>query len=145
MLDDISDSIEIDAGRERVWEVLTTASLVEEWLGCIGFKAEIGTTFYMQPDPGKRANRNIEGATHCELEELDEPFSMRFSWFMPGTPKTHVMIGLDETAPGRTRVALRHAGWDQFDPDDIRGVRDMLAGGWRSYVLPSLKRVAERR
>ena len=142
-LPDICHSIDIDAPRERVWAAMTTQGLVEQWLGCIGFRPEIGTTFYMQPDPAKRASGDIEGATHCELEDLEEPDLMRFSWFMPGTPKTHVTIDLQDGAEGRTLVRLTHKGWDQFEPEQIRGIRDMLAGGWRSYVLPGLKRVAE--
>lgn len=143
MLDDIISEIEIAAPGERVWTVLTTPALVEQWLGCIHFKAEPGHIFYMQPDPAKRAAEDISGATHCELEELRVAEHMRFSWFVPGTPKTHVTIELAEAAPGTTRVRLRHSGWDQFNQDEIRGLRDMLAGGWRSHVLPGLKRVAE--
>lgn len=145
MLADISDSIDIDATRDRVWTALTDEGLVEAWLGCIGFRPEIGATFYMQPDPSKRASGSIEGATHCELEALQSPDQMRFSWFLPGTPKTHVSIELSGPEEGPTRVSLIHSGWDQFDPEQIRGIRDMLAGGWRSHVLPNLKRVAEQR
>lgn len=143
MLDEIVAEIEIAAPGQRVWAVLTTPALVAQWLGCIGFQPELGRTFYMQPDPGKRAAEDISGATHCELEELRMAERMRFSWFLPETPKTHVTIELTEPVPGITRVRLRHSGWDRFDEDEIRGLRDMLAGGWRSHVLPGLKRVAE--
>lgn len=142
MLADISESIHIEAGRTRVWTALTSAGLVEEWLGCIGFKPAVGTLFYMQPDPAKRASGDVEGATHCELEALDEPDRVRFSWFMPGSPKTHVTIELTDS-PGGTLVHLRHSGWDQFYADEVREIRAMLAGGWASFVLPGLKRVAE--
>ena len=142
MLTDISDSIHVDASRARVWTVLTSEGLVEEWLGCMGFRPVVGTLFYMQPDPAKRASGNVEGATHCELEALDEPDRMRFSWFMPGSPKTHVTIELTDS-PGGTLVHLRHGGWDQFNADEVREIHAMLAGGWSSFVLPGLKRVAE--
>ena len=143
MLQDIRHSIEIHAPRERVWTAMTEEGLVEHWLGCIGFRPEIGTTFYMQPDGAKRASGNIEGATHCELEELDGPDRMTFTWFMPGTPKTRVAIDLAEIGPSATRATLVHSGWDQFDADSIRPIYDMLSGGWSSFVLPGLKRVAE--
>jgi uncharacterized protein YndB with AHSA1/START domain len=144
MLADISESIDIDASPERVWEVVTSPELVAEWLGCLGFTGEIGSTFYMQPDPAKRAAGDTSGATHCELEALDPPRSMLFSWFVPGTPKTHVRIELGESGGARTRVRLIHSGWDQFDEAEMKGLRDMLAGGWKSFVLPGLKSVAER-
>lgn len=142
MLTDISESIQVDAGRERVWTCLTSEGLVEQWLGCLGFRPVVGTLFHMQPDPAKRASGDVEGATHCELEALEAPELMRFSWFMPGTPKTHVTIELSDSAGG-TLVRLRHSGWDQFDEDEVRRVHAMLAGGWKSFVLPGLKRVAE--
>lgn len=144
MLSDIDGTIEIDASRERVWTALTDSGLVEEWLGCIGFNAEPGNLFYMQPDPGKRAAGDVEGATHCQVEEVDAPQRLRFSWFLPGTPKTHVTITVEQRARDRSLVRLLHEGWDQFDPEQMRGIRDMLAGGWISYVLPGLKSVAER-
>ena len=142
-LANIEHHIRIDAPRARVWAVLTEPALVEQWLGCIGYRAEIGTIFYMQPDPARRAAGSIEGATHCELETLEAPRRMVFSWFLPGTPRTHVAIELTENHDGSTTAMLVHSGWDQFEPDAIRQIRDMLDGGWRSFVLPGLKRVAE--
>ena len=97
----------------------------------------------MQPDPERAARREIEGATHCELEVLDPLRSMRFSWFLPDFPKTHVELTLTPSGAG-TRVELTHSGWAQFDADQIRAIRAMLEGGWRLAVLPGLKRVSER-
>ena len=142
MLTDISESIHVEASRARVWTALTGEGLVEEWLGCLGFRPEVGTLFFMQPDPAKRASGDVAGATHCRLEELAEPDRMRFSWFMPGTPETHVTIELSDSAGG-TLVRLRHSGWDRFDEEEVRATHAMLAGGWKSFGLPGLKRVAE--
>jgi uncharacterized protein YndB with AHSA1/START domain len=142
MLTDISESIHVEAGRERVWTVLTGEGLVEQWLGCLGFQPVVGTLFYMQPDPAKRASGDVEGATHCELEALEAPERMRFSWFMPGTPKTHVTIELSDSAGG-TLVQLTHSGWERFDEEEVRSIHAMLAAGWKAFVLPGLKRVAE--
>jgi uncharacterized protein YndB with AHSA1/START domain len=142
MIDDIVASIDIAAPAERVWQVMTGEGLVEEWLGCMGYRAEIGRVFFMQPDAAKREQGDIAGATHCELLALEPPRRMAFSWFMPGTPKTDVEIVLVPTDAG-TRAELRHSGWDRFDEDQIRAIREALAGGWTSFVLPGLKRVAE--
>lgn len=142
-LPDIEQEIRIQAPRERVWTVLTGEGLVDQWLGCLGYKPEIGTLFYMQPDPGKRAAGDIDGATHCELLALEPPERVVFSWFMPGTPKTEVEIALAGNDDGSTTARLVHNGWDRFEADQIRAIRDMLDGGWKSFVLPGLKRVAE--
>ena len=144
MLADIAESIDVDASVERVWAVISTPELVAEWLGRLGFTGVIGSTFYMQPDAAKRASGDTSGATHCELEALDPPRAMLFSWFLPDTPKTHVRIELTEVSPAATEVRLTHSGWDQFDEQEMKGLRDMLAGGWKSFVLPGLKDVAER-
>jgi uncharacterized protein YndB with AHSA1/START domain len=143
MIADISQSIEIDAPVERVWAAMTAEGLVEQWLGCMGYKAECGHVFYMQQDPARRAAGDTSGATHCELLRLDPPREMLFSWYYPDLPKTHVSIRLAAT-PGGTRVDLVHSGWDQYDEAQIRGIRDALEGGWKSFVLPQLKRVAEQ-
>jgi uncharacterized protein YndB with AHSA1/START domain len=142
MINDILTELRIERPASRVWDVMTGEGLVEQWLGCMGFKPNVGHIFYMQPDAAKRATGDASGATHCELLELDEPRTMRFSWFYPDMPKTEVEISLEEEG-GSTRVSLVHRGWDQFDGDMIRQIRDQLAGGWSSHVLPSLKRVAE--
>jgi uncharacterized protein YndB with AHSA1/START domain len=62
---------------------------------------------------------------------------------MQGTPKTHVEIVLSAAAHGTTTARLVHTGWDQFDADQLRDIHRHLSGGWRSGVLPGLKRVAE--
>ena len=142
MIKDISQAIEIAAPVERVWQVLTSEGLVEQWLGCLEYEAKVGHVFYMQQDAAKRAGGDVSGATHCELLALEAPRRMVFSWFYPGTPKTEVSISLETDGAG-TRVVLVHCGWDQFDPAQIRAVRDALAGGWSSFVLPQLKAVAE--
>ena len=143
MMRDIDQAIEIAAPVERVWQVMTSPGMIDEWLGCLDFKAEIGHLFYMQPDAAKRSVGDVSGATHCQLLRLDPRSEMAFSWFYPDSPKTEVSIRLSPT-PGGTRVELTHAGWDQFDEQEIRAIREALANGWKSFVLPQLKRLAER-
>jgi uncharacterized protein YndB with AHSA1/START domain len=143
MIADIVHGIDIAAPVERVWQVLTGEGLVEQWLGCLGYRAEPGHVFYMQPDAEKRARGDLAGATHCELLRLDPPRLMAFSWYYPDTPRTEVEIRLARAGAG-TRVELVHRGWDRFDEAEIRGIRDMLDGGWRSFVLPGLKALAEK-
>jgi uncharacterized protein YndB with AHSA1/START domain len=142
MIDDIATDLVIDRPPERVWEVMNREGLVEQWLGCLRYKSEVGHIFYMQPDARKRAADDVAGATHCEMLELDAPRVMRFSWFYPDMPWTEVEIRLTPEGES-TRVNLVHRGWDLFDGAMIQQIRDGLAGGWSSYVLPGLKRVAE--
>lgn len=142
MIEDIEAAIEIAAPVERVWAVLTGRGLVDQWLGCMRFKPLVGHVFYMQQDNAKRMRGDISGAIHCAVEILDPPNRFAFSWYFQDMPKTQVTVTLTET-PGGTRASLVHTGWDQYPEAQIRAVRDSLAGGWTSFVLPMLKKVAE--
>ncbi len=138
----IKHSIIINANPNRVWTFLTEPEYVSQWLGCMQYEKSIGHVFYMQQDESKRINNDIEGATHCEILTLDAPNQFSFSWYLPDTPATTVHI-LVEPLDSQTEVTLVHEGWDKFDVSVIRQIRDALAGGWKSFVLPNLKRVIE--
>jgi uncharacterized protein YndB with AHSA1/START domain len=142
-LADITHGIEIEAPRAVVWTVLTDATSVPQWLGCLNYTGIPGSTFHMQPDRVKYAAGDVSGATFCDVEDVQPPERFVFSWYMPGTPKTMVAIVLKELGPNRTRATLTHSGWDQFPPEMVKGIRDMLDGGWKSHVLPNLKLAAE--
>ena len=142
-LHDIVHAIDIDATRESVWRTLTDPTQVPGWLGCLNYTGEKGSTFHMQPDRAKHAAGDVSGATHCDVEELDPPERFVFSWYMPGTPKTKVAIRLEALGPAKTRATLTHSGWDAFPPEMVRAIHQMLDGGWKSFVLPGLKKAAE--
>lgn len=135
--------VEIARSAEHVWRIMTSDATAPNWLGCMEYEKRIGAVFYMQQDREKAQRGDISGATHCEILALEEPALFKFSWFVPGFPSTIVSFAIEATASGGSRVTLRHDGWDQFEPDQIRAIRAMLDGGWRSFVLPNLKRVAE--
>lgn len=149
MTDSISDKLEpirhsvaIAVPIDHLWQVLTGPATVSQWLGCLAYDGQVGHTFYMQSDPAKRVANDLSGATHCDLETLEAPHRFVFSWYMPGTPKTHVSFTLTAISTTSTQVELVHDGWDQFPAEMVRGIRDMLDGGWSSAVLPGLARAA---
>ncbi len=127
----------ISAPIAKVSRAIRTPALVVQWLGCMRYTGELGATFFMQPDPDKRAADSIEGATHCELVALEDE-RMVFTWFLPDTPKTTVTIELEAPDDETTVVRLRHAGWDAFPDAAIEAVWQALKGGWASGVLPNL-------
>ena len=142
-LTDITHGIDIEAPRTTVWATLVDPQAVAQWLGCLQFTGQLGSTFYMQPDRVKFTAGDTTGATFCDIEEMRAPELFRFSWYMPGTPKTMVTLRLAEAGADRTRATLTHSGWDQFPPEMVKPIHDMLDGGWKSHVLPNLKQVAE--
>lgn len=129
-----------------VWQRMISEAGVTEWLGCMSFRPEVGSLFYMQPDPARRATGDIAGATHCRIVELVEPLRFSFAWFIPGTPETMVTITLTPDGPmaRRTIVRLTHEGWEQFPPEMVKPFHDQLKSGWSGSVLPGLKALGER-
>lgn len=140
-LADIELEHTIAAPIEKVARALNTPELVTQWLGCMRYTGELGSTFYMQPDAARRAADSIDGATHCELLAIEDQ-RMVFTWFMPGTPKTTVTLHLEARNDATTTVRLRHTGWDAFARETIEAVWEALKGGWASGVLPNLDTVA---
>ena len=136
--------IAIAAPIDKVWEVLTAESSVPEWLGAMDYKAELGTTFFMQQDPEKKAVGDTEGSTWCDVALLDKPHKFDFSWYLPGTPQTMVQISLFSEGPADTFVRLMHDGWDDFEREAIEDFYEQLAGNWETEVLPRLKELAEK-
>jgi uncharacterized protein YndB with AHSA1/START domain len=137
--------ISVEAPIEKVWEALTGAATVPLWLGAIDYKPEIGTTFFLQQDPEKRAKHDTEDATWCDVLLLQKPHKFDFSWYVPGTEATNVQISVFSEGPARSFVRLIHDGWDDFERDAIEEFYNALAEGWKTDVLPSLKQVAEAR
>lgn len=139
----IRESIVIEAAIEKVWRTMTSEQTVPRWLGCLGYEARVGAIFYMQQDQAKVATGHLGGATHCEILALDAPKHFRFSRFVPDFPATLISLRLESPSPARTKVIFEHEGWHQFPPDMIRAIYDALTNGWKSYVVPGLKREAE--
>ena len=134
----------IDASAARVWDVLTSAKTVPQWLGAMDYTPVVGATFFMQQDPELKARGDTSGATHCTIRLMDAPSKFVFSWFEPGTPETTVEFHVFAEGEGRTTVRLIHDGWDQFPADAVRPFYDQLSQGWRANGLPGLKRLAEK-
>ena len=133
----------IAAPIDKVWDVLTGEATVPEWLGAMDYKAEVGTTFFMQQDPEKKTARDTEGSTWCDVVLLEKPTRFSFNWYLPGTPETTVHITLSPEGDASTFVRLMHDEWDDFEREAIEDYYDQLAGNWETEVLPRLKALAE--
>lgn len=135
--------ISISRPVERVWEVLTGEASLPQWLGAMDYRPEVGTTFFMQQDPERKARGDTDGATWCDVLLLEPPNRFNFSWYVPGTPQTSVEISLTPDGHGGTAVRLMHEGWDDFEREAIEDFYEQLAADWQNDALPSLKRLAE--
>lgn len=139
---DVTSVIEIAAPRPLVWRALSDPRLVTQWMGCLGFRAEAGHVFHLQPDRARRAAGDVTEGIACRIEVLDAPRRLSFSWGFPDVPDTFVEIRLREISGG-THVRLVHSGWDQFEERETEDVRGGLGRAWHTVALPALKAVAE--
>lgn len=142
MGEDIESVIEVAAPRPLVWQAATHPAFVPKWMGCLRFARLAGHVFYLQPDRARRAQDDVTDAIACRIESLDEPRRFSFRWAFPDTPETFVELRLREISGG-THVKLTHSGWEQFDPEETREVREGLARAWHAVALPRLRQVAE--
>ena len=143
VLQPIREVVSISRGVDAVWRTLTEDQSTPRWLGCMRYRREVGHIFFMQADQAKAAAGDVSGATQCEIVALEAPRLFKFSWFLPGYPATYVTFALEPVDEDATRVTFTHEGWDAFPADQIKSIHDMLSGGWKSFVLPALKRAAE--
>ena len=134
---------DIGAPIDRVWDVLVGEDTLPQWLGAMDYRAQVGSTFFMQHDPEQQAKGDTEGATWCNIQVMEKPDRFGFSWYIPGTPETTVHISLSDDGPGKTFVRLIHDGWDDLEREAIEDFYEQLAEDWRSAILPNLKRLAE--
>ena len=77
-----------------------------------------------------------------QIEVLDAPRRLSFSWGFPDIPDTWVDIRLRRIAGG-THVRLTHSGWDQFEDRESEMMRGGMGRAWHTVALPALKVVAE--
>jgi len=107
---------------EKVWQALTDAEALGEWLMRTDFVPEVGHEFRMWCDDG-------QGGTDCYLCQvlaLEAPRRMLWSWVLDGRQSegaTTVEFVLEEVAAG-TRLKLRHAG--DRDEDTVK----RFEAGW---------------
>jgi uncharacterized protein YndB with AHSA1/START domain len=139
----ITAEISVDAPIAKVWEVMTGVDTVPTWLGAMDYTGEVGSTFFMQEDPDKKAAHDTEGAIWCDIRLLQKPHKLDFSWYLPGTPETNVQISIFSEGPDKSFVRLIHDDWDAFEREAIEDFYDQIAAGWQNDVLPGLKKLGE--
>lgn len=98
---------------ETVWEYLTNAELLSEWLMENDFKPIVGHTFRFDAKP--RVKIGFDGIIYCKVLEVAPPHRLSYSWKGgPGKGK----ITLDSIVTwtltpknGGTELLLEHTGF----------------------------------
>jgi uncharacterized protein YndB with AHSA1/START domain len=135
-LQDIKQTILLDAPVQKVWEKVTTSEGIASWLMPNDFKPEVGYVFHIQ---------SPFGPSPCKVLEIDEPHHLMFSWDTDGW-----IVSFDLKEVGnKTEFTLIHGGWKT--PDTIiskanapsSAIRDEMEKGWIGIVQERLRKVVE--
>jgi uncharacterized protein YndB with AHSA1/START domain len=128
---DLKQSIEIDAPRERVFELVATPEGVAKWAPYTKFEPRVGGQYDF-----------IKGEWHAtgEITEIDPPRLVAYTWDWLNQPlgvRTEVRFELEER-DGGTLLNLIHTGLPSEEQ------RQNHAHGWAHYEA-RVKDVAEGR
>lgn len=123
-LEDIKQTVTIEAPIQKVWEQVATAEGIAEWFMPNDFKAEAGYEFHLQ---------SPFGPSPCKVTEIEEPHRLSFMWDTEGWVVT---FHLKEMGDKKTEFTLIHGGWKQ--PDEVIGkaneqssvIHARMTGGW---------------
>lgn len=114
---------------EVVWQALTDAEALAEWLMPNDFAARLGHKFQFRTKPAP----GFDGIVYCEVVEIVERQRLSFTW--KGGPVDTIVTFSVESVPNGTRLKLEQQGFE-----GIRAVlvSFILARGWKQKILPRL-------
>ncbi len=119
----IRHRFEFTQSPEAVWEYLTNAELLAQWLMPNNFQAVVGHTFQFQSRPMPKFG--FDGIIHCEVLEIIPCEKIVYSW-KGGSLDSVVVWTLAPTDAG-TILTLEHKGF--------KGLKNLLpyiimSNGW---------------
>jgi uncharacterized protein YndB with AHSA1/START domain len=131
MTGDVTQSVDVDAPRERVWQLLTDpAELSRWWPDAAELEPGVGGRIVLDFGPG-----NVSG----EITQWEPPAGLGFTWEasnMPGV-QLHVAFSVDDLGDGRSRVRVVHSGFEAAPAE----AREAVVDGWDRF-LPQLAEAA---
>ncbi|UOQ48858.1 SRPBCC domain-containing protein [Gracilibacillus caseinilyticus] len=136
-VEDIQQTVLLDADIDKVWKKIASAEGLEQWFMPNDFEPVEGHEFHIQ---------SPFGPSPCKVLEVDEPHKLSFSWDVDGWIITFFLKGIE----GITEFTLIHGGWKQADelhtkPDEKSSViRERMNNGWVNIVQHKLKEVVEQ-
>lgn len=130
-MNEVTQSVILDAPRERVWQLLTDpAELPRWWPDAAQLDPHVGGRVKLSFGPG-----DVSGA----VTRWDPPSALGFTWEASNSPgvQLHVAFTVDDLGDGRSRVNVVHSGFTEATAD----VREAAMGGW-AHFLPRLAAAA---
>lgn len=135
-LQDINQTITLDASIQKVWNVVSTSKGIESWFMPNDFEPTVGHEFHLQ---------SPFGPSPCKVLEVEEPNKISFTWDTDGW---FVSFLLKELGQNQTEFTLIHGGWKKDDSvvpkanEESAVIRERMNGGWTG-ILQELRKVVE--
>jgi len=131
---DIKHSWIFDHKPEIVWDYLTKAELMEQWLMENDFQPVVGHKFMFNTRP--KIKLGFDGKVYCEVLEVVPYKKLSYSW--KGGNLDSVVTWTLQEKEGSTELHLEHAGF--------KGMANYLAfffmnEGWRTKIPNRLKQL----
>jgi uncharacterized protein YndB with AHSA1/START domain len=124
---------------ERVWEYLTNAELMEQWLMKNDFQAIIGHDFQFRTNP--IPNFNFDGIVYCRVLEIVPFKKLSYSWKGgPGNGKItldSIVVWKLQPKDKGTELFLEHSGFSEIENLPMYAA---MKDGW----LKNIHKIADR-
>ncbi|NND07487.1 MAG: SRPBCC domain-containing protein [Saprospiraceae bacterium] len=128
MTKSIKQRIVYDFPVQDVWEDLTDAQAMSEWLMECDIKPVFGHRFAFKT----KSYPGFDGTVYCEVLEVIPPTNS-FSWSGGSLQNSKVTFTLKSIDERNTELLFEHSGFDGLLNAII--VRKILANGWRCRIL----------
>jgi uncharacterized protein YndB with AHSA1/START domain len=124
---DVTQAVEVEAPRERVWQLLTDpAELPRWWPDAAELEPRVGGRIVLNFGPG---------AVSGQITTWEPPGALGFTWIQSNMPdvELHVSFRVEDLGEGRSRVSVVHSGFDDAPAE----AREAVVSGWTNF-LPRL-------
>ncbi|WP_087974304.1 SRPBCC family protein [Oceanobacillus rekensis] len=134
-LQDIKQTVVIEAPIQKVWDQVSTSEGIEAWFMPNDFQAVVGHEFHLQ---------SPFGPSPCKVTEVDPPNGLTFTWDTEGWFVSFILKELGE----KTEFTLIHGGWKQADElvgkanEKASVIRERMSGGWVG-IIEDLRKAVE--
>ena len=126
---------------EVVWEYLTKAELIAQWLMENDFQPLIGYDFQFRSRP--LPDLNFDGIIYCKVVEVVPLKKLSYSWKLgPGGGRITIdslVVWTLHPKEGGTQLLLEHSGFKETEDISLYTLYTMMDAGW----LKNINKIAE--
>ena len=132
---DIKQTIMIEAPIQKVWDKVSTAEGIEAWFMPNNFRLEVGHEFHL---------KSPFGPSPCKVIEIDAPHRFSFTWDTDGWVVSFILKELGTKRSLHSYMAVeKHPDMILPKPKEKSSIiRDRMNQGWEG-ITEKLRKVVE--